>query len=251
MTKETAKKLIGKIIISGKIKVLTGLAIGGNKSGIDIGGMDNPVIKTYDGKPYIPGSSLKGKLRSLLAKTANTNDVAADVELIGKEGDYKYLALVFGYGANDRKDSDEKGEALLKVRDAYLKEDDESISDKAEMKTYTEEKMENNIDRITGKATPRPHERVFPGSEFKMELCLDVYDESEAKEQLELIDLAFQLLNEDYLGGGGTRGNGRVQVTPEIKEYLKIENKKLEAETNSNELLNYKFKESKNASEAT
>ena len=61
-------KLRGKIIFRGKISTQTGLHIGGSKASLKIGGMDNEVLKTIDNKPYIPGSSLKGKLRSLLAK---------------------------------------------------------------------------------------------------------------------------------------------------------------------------------------
>ena len=59
-------RLQGKYIIQGKIKVLTGLHIGGPTTGLNIGGVDNIVIKDAKGKPYIPGSSLKGKMRSLL-----------------------------------------------------------------------------------------------------------------------------------------------------------------------------------------
>ncbi|MCC5917630.1 MAG: type III-A CRISPR-associated RAMP protein Csm3 [Cryomorphaceae bacterium] len=222
------KKLIGKVIISGTIEVMTGLAIGGNASGIEIGGMDNPVIKTYNGKPFIPGSSLKGKLRALLAKAAGSKSVKHD---LGLEGDFKHLAKMFGVGAAD---IEERGEALLKVRDAYLK----SKPDGAE--SFTEEKMENSINRVTGKANPRPHERVLPGTIFDMELCLDVYNEEKAEEHLKLIDLAFQLLNEDYLGGGGTRGNGRVKATPVIGKYLNIKEMKLEPD-DSKQIVKYEF----------
>lgn len=210
-------KLKGKLIITGSITVETGLAIGGSKSGIDIGALDNPVIKYRKGNkdvPYIPGSSLKGKLRALLAKVAGTADEKADKALIGKaDSDFKHLATVFGYAPDKGEAS---GEALLKVRDCFLKND--SIG-------QTEEKMENSINRITGKATPRPIERVLPDTVFEVDICLDVYKEEETKEQLKLIDLAFELLNQDYLGGGGTRGNGRVKTDIKIKEYLKIDEK--------------------------
>lgn len=219
-----SNKLIGKLIITGTIIVETGLAIGGSKSGIDIGALDNPVIKYRKGNkdvPYIPGSSLKGKLRALLAKVAGTADEKEDKSLIGKEeSNFKYLATVFGYAPDKGEAS---GEALLKVRDCFLE---------AGCRGETEEKMENSIHRITGKANPRPIERVLPDSVFRVDMCLDVYKENETKEQLKLIDLAFELLNQDYLGGGGTRGNGRVKTNIEIKEYLKIDEneKKLNVE---------------------
>lgn len=219
-----SNKLIGKLIITGTIIVETGLAIGGSKSGIDIGALDNPVIKYRKGNkdvPYIPGSSLKGKLRALLAKVAGTADEKEDKSLIGKEeSNFKYLATVFGYAPDKGEAS---GEALLKVRDCFLEDG---------CRGETEEKMENSIHRITGKANPRPIERVLPDSVFRVDMCLDVYKENETKEQLKLIDLAFELLNQDYLGGGGTRGNGRVKTNIEIKEYLKIDEneKKLNVE---------------------
>lgn len=219
---ENIKPLLGKLIITGSITVKTGLAIGGSKSGIDIGTLDNPVIK-YRNKdkdvPYIPGSSLKGKLRALLAKVAGTEDEKADKKLMGVDkSEFKHLAKVFGY-APDKGDAN--GEALLKVRDSFLSNNQEG---------FTEEKMENSINRITGKANPRPLERVLPDTVFDVNLCLDIYSVEEAQEQLKLIDLAFELLNQDYLGGGGTRGNGRVQSNLKIEEYFKInkENKKLD-----------------------
>jgi len=224
----TTKKmrLEGKLLIGGTITVKTGLSIGGSKSGIDIGALDNPVIKYKKGNkdvPYIPGSSLKGKLRALLAKVAGSANEKEDKKLMDTDNnsDFKHLARVFGYapGADDA-----SGEALLKVRDCFLVS--ESLGE-------TEEKMENSIDRITGKANPRPIERVLPETVFEIDMCLDVYGEEEAKEHLQLIDLAFELLNQDYLGGGGTRGNGRVKTNVEVREYLKINGQKKMLETDT------------------
>lgn len=242
-------KLLGKIIISGEIIVQTGLAIGGNKAGIEIGALDNPVIKTHHGEPYIPGSSLKGKLRSLLARAAGSNSVKKDVEIskstndaLEKEGIqpiYKYIAPLFGYGAGEikihedtdqtdqteqteqteqtaEKRSNRKGEALLKVRDAFLKKE------KDRNEKFTEEKMENSIHRLTGVANPRPIERVLPGTVFSLDMYLDVYDIDEAQQHLQLLDLALQLLTDDYLGGGGSRGNGKVELTNLQITYKKL-----------------------------
>lgn len=211
------KPLLGKIIIKGELKVLTGLAIGGSKSGIDIGALDNPVIKIKKGNsdvPYIPGSSLKGKLRALLAKAAGSKNVIKDRELMKDEkSEFKHLANVFGYTPT----SDDKTakEALLKVRDGFIK----AVHNTEEV---TEEKVENTIDRVTGKANPRPIERVLPETVFEIDLCLDVYDLEEAKEHLQLLDLGLELLQQDYLGGGGTRGNGRVQTNVYVQDYLEI-----------------------------
>ncbi|MDM1406642.1 type III-A CRISPR-associated RAMP protein Csm3 [Myroides sp. DF42-4-2] len=213
--------LIGKIIIKGELKVLTGLAIGGNKSGIDIGALDNPVIKIKKGNintPYIPGSSLKGKLRSLLAKAAGSKNVEDDKNLMSSnESEFRYLASVFGFTPTSKDKTAQ--EALLKVRDSFIKAG-------SSFEEVTEEKTENTIDRVTGKATPRPIERVLPDTVFEMDLCLDVYDLEIAKEHLALLDLGLELLQEDYLGGGGTRGNGRVQTHVVITKFLVIDKAK-------------------------
>jgi CRISPR-associated protein Csm3 len=58
----------GKVLVTGKIKAETGLFMGGSTVGLDIGGVDSAVIKDSEAKPYIPGSSLKGKMRSLSEK---------------------------------------------------------------------------------------------------------------------------------------------------------------------------------------
>ncbi|WP_297499767.1 type III-A CRISPR-associated RAMP protein Csm3, partial [Thermococcus sp.] len=63
----------GKVVIRGRIKALTGLHIGSQRDVSEIGGIDNPVIKDpHTGLPYIPGSSLKGKLRSLFEVFTNS-----------------------------------------------------------------------------------------------------------------------------------------------------------------------------------
>lgn len=251
-------KLSGKIIISGEIIVQTGLAIGGNKAGIEIGALDNPVIKTHKGIPFIPGSSLKGKLRSLLARAAGSDSVERDIEISKSPNDkleneniqpiYKHIAPLFGYGAGESKiqgDADQtaeninnrKGEALLKVRDAFIKQETDGNE------KFTEEKMENSIHRVTGVANPRPIERVLPGTVFSLDMYLDVYNKKDALQQLELLDLAFQLLTDDYLGGGGSRGNGKVKF-----KNFKITYKKLipEGETicikEENKEITYTFK---------
>ena len=213
MSGNNLQPLIGKIIITGTIEVITGLAIGGSKSGIDIGALDNPVIKTHKNVPYIPGSTLKGKLRALLAKVAGTANERADKALMNGSSEFKHLATVFGF-APENSDST-AGEALLKVRDSFVKGG----------KATTEEKMENSIDRIKGTANPRPLERVVPETVFILDLCLDVYSEELAMEHLKLLDLSFELLKQDYLGGGGTRGNGRVGIQAYIEKFWQIDTK--------------------------
>lgn len=205
-------KLLTKLLLTGTLRTETGLHIGGSKTSLDIGGLDSPVIKTPLGVPYIPGSSLKGKLRTLLAKKHNTindkQDEHADTDLIKK---------VFGYAGTG------KGEILpgiptrLIVRDAFLDEERfkktfaKVLSD---METeYTEAKFENKVNRQSGTAQhPRQIERVPPGAIFKLELVLDVYHEDDQQAMLALLKEGFDLLHHDYLGGSGSRGYGKVLV---------------------------------------
>ena len=114
-------KLIGKIKIEGSIKLLSGLHIGGNQTTLEIGSVDNQVIKTNKGVPYIPGSSLKGKLRNMLARAAGSKDVKEDIELLEKKSDIKYIALLFGIPEINEPDN-VKAEALLKIQDCFLED---------------------------------------------------------------------------------------------------------------------------------
>ncbi|MCT4596998.1 MAG: type III-A CRISPR-associated RAMP protein Csm3 [Vallitalea sp.] len=190
-----------KVIISGVIEVITGLHIGSNEAEVRIGGLENGVIKDKQGKPYIPGSSLKGKMRCLLEIDAGKRDIVRDyTEPIGK---------LFGTGANNE-DKDIKRSHLI-VRDANIKE---NKSDNIE---YTELKTENVINRKNGTAEhPRTIERVVKGTEFSFEFIFNSYyiDDKGKEEEIELLELlrdGMKLLEYDYLGGNGTRGYGQIK----------------------------------------
>lgn len=203
-------KLIEKQVLKGTITLETGLHIGGAKTALDIGGLDLPVIKTPKGVPYIPGSSLKGKIRSLLAKKEGSMDVKTDSLLLRK---------MFG-SAEDKdkdKDKDKKQEITrLIFRDAYLdvekfKQDFPEREVKLET-DFTEIKTENTIERTTGKAKhPRTIERVPAGAVFHFEIVLDKYQE-DTENFIEKLKEGFDLLQNDYLGGSGTRGYGKVKI---------------------------------------
>ena len=205
-------KLLGKVIIKGVIKAETGLAIGGSTVGLDIGGVDNPVIKDAVGRPYIPGSSLKGKMRSLLEKAEgkkpNKSIGGSRIHVCESADEYKkcYVCRIFGLPG----EMDFSEPTRLLVRDASLIE--ESITD--EMKKnldleYTEVKFENVIDRITSAANPRQTERVPAGAEFEFEMIYNVFEE-EDKERLGKVFTTMNLLEHDYLGSSGSRGYGRI-----------------------------------------
>jgi CRISPR-associated protein Csm3 len=215
-------KLKEKITITGTITTITGLHIGGSKSTMEIGGLDNTVIKTPNGVPYIPGSSLKGKLRTLLVKkNSDSENVHDDPDDIKK---------LFGYqGKAKDKNSEAKDPQIgrLIFRDAYLNEDEfcETFIDPILATDFTEEKYENTIDRKSGKAEhPRSMERVPAGAIFDFEIIMDVYDGDNKEEMLSKLKQAFALLEDDYIGGSGTRGYGKVKIDsnidrPIIKNY--------------------------------
>lgn len=214
-------KLTGKFIIYGQIETLTGLHIGGSKTSMDIGEVDLNVIKSPKGVPFIPGSSLKGKMRSLLAKTEGKMDV---------NDDNRYIKEIFGSAADQDKDIITR----LIVRDAALnsKAFEADFQDVEMDFEYSSIKFENRIDRRTGTAKdPRQLERVPAGAKFDFEIVYDVYDdvdaeidknsnESRLKKHLWALHRAMQLLQDDYLGGQGSRGYGKVRFL-EMKAQFK------------------------------
>jgi len=226
-------QLQSKININGKIKVLTGLTIGATQEGSEIGGLDNPVIKDSKGIPYIPGSSLKGKLRSLLEISEKNYDP-------GQEAGPCYcgncnVCAIFGQGAptwGDKKEKENKvGPTRVIIRDAKLnnKTKNKMENEDDEFKNldlvYTETKWENTMDRITSRAkNPNPTERVPAGAYFDFNMIFDIWSEEDKNRLMELIK-SMRLLEDDYLGSSGTRGYGRIKfknikfTKKEIEKY--------------------------------
>lgn len=209
------KKLTGLIIVK------TGLHIGAGNDKVEIGGMDNPIIRNpMTREPYIPGSSLKGKMRALLEWQFNKIEQINTVEQnAGKPCSCGEpiceICRVFG-SANSKKNNDDakkRGPTRLIVRDAVLHEDDAEKFKNG--KPIIEEKSENSLNRITAAANPRPIERVVPGIRFRFELVYRVIDDGDGGKRDEeyfktVVCKGLQLLENDYLGGGGSRGNGRI-----------------------------------------
>ncbi len=195
-------KLTGKVFITGRIKLETGMRIGGSKSALDIGGIDLNVIKTATGVPYIPGSSLKGKLRAILAREEGSEDVQKDSEKIRQ---------IFG---SIEKDGATAEISRLIVRDSYLdKKHFSTLNFELEM-DYTETKWETAIDRKKGSAkggSLRQLERVPAGAEFDFEIVYNVFDDGKKEIHLAEIKKAMKILEDDYLGGQGSRGFGKVK----------------------------------------
>lgn len=205
------EKLVKKILVSTKLTVVTGLHIGGSKDSVEIGGIDNPVIKvaTRKNQPYIPGSSLKGKMRCLLEQVNGATAV----------GKSETVNNLFGYASNNQP-------SKLIVRDAYLTADsvEKLVAASLDM-PYTENKYENTIDRVKGKAEhPRQSERVPAGAEFEVEMVINVWDNDNANELKHLLQQGIALIENDYLGGSGSRGYGQVKFGELIFVELSADN---------------------------
>ncbi len=167
---------LGKYILQGQIKCLTGLHIGGSSTGVEIGGLDNPVIKNpLSEKPYIPGSGLKGKLRSLLewrlGKIAhNPKHKGFTACSCGECA----ACTIFGVSSDETEVRLKAGPSRLTVRDAFptAVTEDKWLTWLGQA-IYTEIKTENTLDRVTAEANPRPMERVPAGSAFAFEMIFD------------------------------------------------------------------------------
>jgi CRISPR-associated protein Csm3 len=202
-------KLFKKIIYRGKLTLVTGLHIGDSKETTDIGGVDSPVVRRKDNnEPYIPGSSLKGKIRSLL-------DIAHGKEETTRDGSHPIGRL---FGNIDRING---VPSRLIVRDSYLTRESSELIKSSSFTDmpFTEVKFENVINRIKGTAEhPRQIERVPCGAEFDIEFIINIIanDENEAThneiEFIKLFKSGIELLQDDYLGGSGSRGYGQVQI---------------------------------------
>lgn len=220
--------LLGNLILRGKFECLTGLHIGGSKEKLDIGGVDSPVVRDPRTRfPYVPGSSLKGKMRSLLEfalgkvplednKIENAGGVSADPAIV----------RLFGFGV-DQKEAAKAGDDLymvgpsrLVIRDCHADEETKKMWKGLDTDLlYTEYKSENGINRLTSAANPRFIERVAAGSRFDFEIVYSVFDVNDGKEKalekakddLDNLRMALLMLEHNFLGKSGSRGYGRIK----------------------------------------
>ncbi len=227
----TLRQFKGKYIITAQLEAVTGLHIGGSSTGFEIGGVDNPVIRNpITDEPYIPGSSLKGKLRHLTEWSLGLIDQHPKHKIYGAYhcAELKYplnhertenperwqkvylLGRLFGVASDDSDVRETAGPTRLTVRDAFLTD-----SAKKEIQStlgegiFTELKTENFLDRITSEANPRSLERVPAGARFQVQMVVDMYDGDDLSLLRQLL-VAMRLLEDSTLGGSGSRGSGRV-----------------------------------------
>ena len=196
--------MYGKIEISGKIELLTGMHIGTTDSFAAIGAIDSPVIRDMiSGLPIIPGSSLKGKMRTLLAKKYNKNPFAE-----WENDDERIIRL---FGSSKAKENGRPVSARLLFSDVVMDNIDEIRSRGVD--SPTEAKEENNVSRTTGIAMPRQIERVIRGATFPLHMIYNITDEEQAAEDFKTIADGLKLLQYDYIGGHGSRGYGRIAIS--------------------------------------
>ncbi len=228
-------QLKGRVFVTFDIEAVTGLHIGGSDTGIEIGGVDKTVIRDpMTKRPYIPGSSLRGKMRSLTEKYLGLpqNQQVGQSRIHSCQDREAYLECPVCqiYGVPGERDF--ATPTRLVVRDVMMsKESAEKLEKEAHTDLpYTEVKTEVSIDRVTSAANPRQMERVPAGTIFsRAELVYSVYEGAgcDAKadiSRLKDLFLGMQLLEDDYLGGLGSRGSGKVrllniQVGLKGKEY--------------------------------
>jgi CRISPR-associated protein Csm3 len=230
---------MGKIIFGGTLECLTGLHIGASKENVEIGAMDSPVVRDpLTLEPYIPGSSLKGKLRSLLERAhpelvPNRNGGTSSNPVMRHEcDDWKQYGNTPGvlecpvcriFGSTAPKQEHKNYPARVSIRDSKLINVEELRGFDTGL-LFTEWKFENSIDRVTSAANPRNLERVPRGAKFSCSIVYDVEDVDipELKKDISNLRLAIELLHDDSLGGHGSRGYGQVLLSFNRIEARKI-----------------------------
>jgi CRISPR-associated protein Csm3 len=218
MMKQDVAPLYGRVFIKGDIRVVTGLHIGAAAGALNIGGVDNAVVRDpLTNRPYIPGSSLRGKMRSLSEKSQQKEQnwrlqESVRIHICREETSYRECDVCRIYGILPS-DKISFSPTRLTVRDVSLSEESAMALDDPKIKTdmpYTEVKWEATIDRVTSKAVPRQMERVPADALFDdFEMIYSVYDEDDIDVLWRLIE-AMLLLEDDYLGGMGSRGSGKI-----------------------------------------
>ncbi|WP_127147958.1 type III-A CRISPR-associated RAMP protein Csm3 [Veillonella sp. VA139] len=202
MSETTKNAIRGKIIIQGDLTIKTGMHIGGGSDYAPIGAVDSPFIRdSLTQEPIIPGSSLKGKIRTLLARYRSEEHI---VNSIDKDDDV--IKRLFG-------STKPQTISRLQFQDLFISEETKLLFESIDTDTYMGEvKFENTINRVTSVAMPRQIERVPAGTKFAFKLVYTLIDKDEAEEDLQTLRTGLELLQLDYLGGHGTRGYGRISI---------------------------------------
>jgi CRISPR-associated protein Csm3 len=225
MTTENEKiiRLQGRLLLTFTLTAKTGLHIGGSPGVLAIGNVDNPVIRDpLTRQPYIPGSSLRGKMRSQMEKQygrpQNNRIGQVTIHTCKQAEDYATCDVCKTFGIPGEHPHSETSRLI--VRDAFLTIESVDRLEKARTDLpYTEVKWEAAIDRVTSAATPRQQERVPAGAEFAGALVFSLYSRGNREDDLSELRLfnnvleALELVEQDYLGGQGARGSGQIALS--------------------------------------
>ena len=196
--------LRGKIKITATLKLVTGTHIGASKDFAPIGAVDSVVVRDpLTMRPIIPGSSLKGKIRMLLART-----LAVNGGVLGEPNDDNAeIKRLFGATSPVQF-------SRLQFSDCFMNDDSAKYIEKMNTDLYLSEvKFENSIKRATAVANPRQIERVPAGAEFDLSIIYNAEKNEEIHKDIQNLATAFELLQMDYIGGHGSRGYGRVEFS--------------------------------------
>ncbi len=198
-------QLLGKLVIQAILEVKTGLHIGGSSDYAPIGAVDSVFVRDPMTKqPVIPGSSVKGKMRTLLAKARDGKSILPE-----PSEDEMVVRRLFGSSSDENVLL-----SRLQFSDCFVTKAAEKKFSAIDTDTYMGEvKFENVINRATGVANPRQIERVPRGMTFDFELVYNIENEEELAEDMKVLADGFRLLQLDYLGGHGSRGYGRVSFS--------------------------------------
>lgn len=206
--------------IKGKITVVSGLHIGSGEGQFGIAGADEPVVRLPNGEPYIPGSSLKGKIRSLLELASGlmvrTGGRPLDAEILQCEDlteaeRGRALTLLRLFGSRDVIGVEAVGPSRVLFRDARLIKGDGLFQ-----LDLIETKGENRINRIRGRSeSSRTVERIQPGSQFALVVVLRSFLEDDDSDLYETLIKGLKLLSFDALGASGSRGYGAISLSLE------------------------------------
>ncbi len=212
-------RLVQIVTLRAEIRVLTGLRVGAADAALVIGGAENPIVRDpLTDQPYIPGSSLKGKMRSLLERAHGLAQEGQQISQVRihactTEPAYRACQVCNLFGIPVPNGARWFCQTRLRVADMFLTEASEGELRAKEMTPpYTEVKSEAAIDRISSAATPRTLERVPAGARFCGDLGLMVYEGDDVATLLDYVAQGLALVEADYLGGSGARGSGRVRV---------------------------------------
>ncbi len=226
---EKSIEFLGCISAEADLICETGLHIGTQALGVSLSRSDNPIVKMEDGIPYIPGSSIKGKIRCLLelSEKKPLNIKVGDEEKARHECKNTQpcdICVVFGRGA-ERKGNE--GPTRIQFEDCFIDESKSRVKDPVEIK------WENTISRLTSSAVPRDIERIKKGTVFKLRVTYHIFSEDmdgeddlkklesaekienfpeKLKRRIKLLSKGIELLEKDYLGGMGSRGYGKVKI---------------------------------------